>query len=284
MRITAEPVRRQHRNIDRVKRWSAARRPGVNAIPPGAIMIEELLPPDDARHLARELRWMVRKLGPVRDLDVLQSRLRLQTAYTPQTVEEDALTGWVAEDRRCAARSALIAARSARALLLFAGLNMWLRRQSLVLSNGADLTDHILPRLEAQDTAILDEGRGISRLHRTGRHRLRSKIKALRYALEALPWLCPSNSVYTSALRELQTVLGDMNDDAVGERLTRRLCSSHGLDGSRHRNGPSARERKAALEAAWTQFQECGAEWLHHRSGAASADRHARTAPELGSS
>jgi CHAD domain-containing protein len=226
-------------------------------------LFAELLPPGDAGHLAHELKWMTRQLGPVRDLDVLQARLRLDTAYTPQTVDEDALIGLVAEERRCAAHAAVAAARSARAVLQFAGLSSWLRRQAQVLNDGAILAEHVVPRLRAQDAAILKDGRDIGRLNGARRHRLRSRIKALRYALEALPWLGPADNLYTSALADLHTVLGDMNDDAVGRRLMRALRRSQGLDGPRRYRGPSSRERGAALESAWTRFQEAGAERLY---------------------
>jgi hypothetical protein len=81
---------------------------------------------------------------------------------------------------------------------------------------------------------------------------------------EALPWLYPAASPYPAALTALHTLLGEMNDDAVGRRLVRRLRKSHALEGPSHHRGPSKAERKTALGEAWTQFQEDDVAWLYN--------------------
>jgi CHAD domain-containing protein len=226
-------------------------------------LIEGDLPPGDGRYLARELRWMTAQLGAVRDLDVLEARLRTETEYTGQTIDEDVLVGLVVDDRAQAVEQALEAAKSARALSLFAGLSAWLCGQAAQMIATAAFVEHIPDHLRSQDTAILKAGADISHLRRAERHRLRSKIKALRYALEALPWLYPAASPYPAALAALHTLLGDMNDDAVARRLVRRVRKSHALEGPSHHRGPSKAERKTALGEAWTQFQEDDVAWLY---------------------
>jgi len=223
------------------------------------------LPPEDAAYLNRELKWMTRQLGRARDFDVLLERLRRDTSYAPQTINEDALIGMVMHDRRTAAEACGAAAESARAILLFSGLPRWLRRRASAPNDSTALAERVLPRLRRWDGAVLKAGQGLETLDRGARHRLRARIKMLRYAVEAFPWLCPATGPYACALAELHALLGDFNDDAVGRRMVRRICATRGLGEVRHRRSVSRAQRREAIAAAWTRFQEAEAEWMYGR-------------------
>jgi CHAD domain-containing protein len=112
--------------------------------------------------------------------------------------------------------------------------------------------------------------------HAARRHRVRIRVKRLRYACDFFGGRFPERRTkpYLEGLRALQDILGDMNDIAVQRGLLRRLAPRRSPLGAVReeavaRAALAAREHEliAALEPAWRRFESARPFW----EGAGSA-------------
>ena len=215
--------------------------------------------PDDAAWVRRELKWLTRKFGATRDLDVLVERLgKPKSAYSPRARGDDMLLGAAGQARASAAAIALAAAASARATFVVSGLGSWIEQLSQAPLNPAppDPSGYSLA-LSRDDAKIRRRGAHIGKLGRKARHKLRGRIRTLRYKAEAVSQLNPRDrdEQYIGSLTALHQILGDMNDIDVGNRLAGKLSgtSQRSLRSGHGRHAGGARRRK--LKAAWADFE-----------------------------
>jgi inorganic triphosphatase YgiF len=228
----------------------------------------------DVGHLSRDLKWLSGELGVARDWDVFVS------GTVPLLSETDGLdTAALAEAarrRQGAARKALAdAIRSPRYTSLVLNVGAWIEgagwRDASAPAAGkaldkplAKAADRLLARLADKVAAA---GDGIRRLDETERHELRKAVKALRYGVAFLATLYGNAATkdYRRRLTDLQDVLGELNDLAVGRRLATGLDRRDG-----HRADARAiagrLERCAAksldsLPKAWHRFQKVKPFW-----------------------
>jgi CHAD domain-containing protein len=199
--------------------------------------------------LRDELRWLGRRLGAVRDADVLAERLREQSASLP---ERDAaglapLLQRVAQEREAAASELRATMAGERYLDLLDRLVAGAREPAL--SDGAaDAAGPAAPALV---------GRPWRHLRRVVRalpadpedadlHAVRIRAKRARYAAEAVaPVVGDSASSFARAVARLQSVLGDHQDAVVAEDWLRRAV-----------DGATAAEAMVAGELVALQQQE----------------------------
>jgi triphosphatase len=157
--------------------------------------------------LRRSLRKLSPKLGAARDWDVLAQRLsaarapgllaqaKVQRDKARQTarraIESKAFARLLAESR------AIAAAGSTQGLAQFGAAALERAHRKLLK----------LGKIDWNDAA--------------GRHALRIRLKRLRYSCEFFAAAFPARqaSPYIGALKELQEVLGELNDIEVGRRL-----------------------------------------------------------------
>lgn len=220
-----------------------------------------LLAPGDGRFLQAELTWMAKQLSGLRDIDVLEARLAVNVDWTGGTIDEDALIGWFTAERREAAESAKAKISGARADFLFAGICAFTEHHAGKLG-GPGVTDQLLMRVKQQLEGALRNGQKILTMNPARRHHFRSQVKRLRYYFEALPSHVAPNDPLTSAVAQLHAVLGDMNDDAVGQRLVETMRRSKKLRKLHHQRLRAGAKQQAELKTAWQQFQIAAIGWL----------------------
>ena len=215
--------------------------------------------PGDAAWVQRELKWLTRKFGATRDLDVLAERLvKPKRAYSSRAGDDHILLGAAERARASAAAIALAAAASARATFVVSGLGAWIQQLSQAALNPAlpDPSGSSVA-LSRDDAKIRRRGAHIEKLGPKARHKLRGRIRTLRYKAEALSQLNPrdQDQRYIGSLTALHQILGDMNDIDVGDRLAGKLSgtSPRSLRSDRGRHSGGARRRK--LKAAWADFE-----------------------------
>jgi CHAD domain-containing protein len=220
-------------------------------------MFGPALPPPDAKWAQRELKWLVRRLSALRDLDVLLEGIVIakRQNWGPQTRSEDLLFGLVTLARRDSVAAAVAALRSARASVLVDGLEAWLLEAAADLDGDVAVEGLVLPALRDLDAQVRADGRHITRLHARRRHVLRGDVKVLRYASEAFAQLSGREPIdaYFIALSDLSGILGDLNDDDVGAHLVERLAPGG--------TAPSHPSRKARLKAAWAAYEASTPTW-----------------------
>ena len=114
--------------------------------------------------------------------------------------------------------------------------------------------------LSAADATIRAYGSGIGGFNSHTRHRLRARVKTLRYECEAMAQLTAACGVsgYDLKLTSLHQLLGDMHDAEVGAKLAARLSKPAAVTATEQK---IAAERRRALKAAWIDFRAADSPW-----------------------
>lgn len=189
----------------------------------------------DVKALRRMLRQLATVTGPARDWDVYTRRLpaKLRPA---------------AERRRHAAYAQL--RRVLRAPQL------WLPPRGLA-SARQPLPAFASALLERAERKALKHGARFDWSKAGKRHALRIRLRRLRYACEFLRGAFPGRDAepLIRSLKNLQDLLGDLNDLEVARRLRDELSASPS------RGGESKPKLLAQLPAAWRQFAAAPRFW-----------------------
>jgi CHAD domain-containing protein len=214
------------------------------------------LPDPDRDALREELRWLGGELGPARDLDVLATELLdPMLRQRPHDAALACLRG-AAEAARGEAharvRSALGSPRWPRLALETGG---WIARRAWrEQALGPGSAQLFLPArlyaagvLERRHRRARKLGRRLAEATAEERHRLRIRLKKLRYAAEFSASLYPGRRArrYARRLADLQDALGHLNDVANAERQLDALLARLG------RAAPAGAPRAAGFAAGW---------------------------------
>lgn len=221
-----------------------------------------------------EARELARILGAARDLDVFRDEIVAPvTAHYAHSEALGALTSVIEGRRTVAWANALAAVRTPRTTALIASIRAALEDHcwrgadcgaSPAYAQGAKsfarkVLGHRLKK--AAKLARHMEGMSVA-----DRHRLRLRLKKLRYGAEFFESLYPAKRAkpYIKALGRLQDVFGFLNDVATAERLLgevtgqgfqpKPLLLAEGLVLGWHGH---------AAEAAWPQAQKRWAKFVH---------------------
>lgn len=173
----------------------------------------------------REVKWMARKLGAVRDLDVLLADT-LAPISKARGKDRDlkALRRAIADAQAQAHEDLTAALATPRYTALVLELGGWIADRGWRAGSSPDWEEPVgsatRTALEAVYGQVLETGGDFVSLDSEARHELRLEIKRLRYALQfvggafgdrAAPWARP--------LSALQDGLGAANDAVVAETL-----------------------------------------------------------------
>lgn len=198
-----------------------------------------LLEPKDAKRLRRALRKLSPKLGAARDWDVLVGRLERSAA--PVTLRARA---HARRDRARARARRALASKHFRRLLTQA-------RKLRTRSASVGLKPFAAEALEREHGKLRRGKLDWSDARR--RHKLRIRVKRLRYTSEFFAPAFPgkTTNVYLADLRQLQEILGELNDIAVGRELL----------GFEAHEAPLVRR----LDATWRRFEGRRPFWVAAR-------------------
>jgi triphosphatase len=185
----------------------------------------QLLSGKKRKRLIRDLRALSPILGAARDWDVLLARAQV---------------GAKAQSKAATARAeAVDAVRSQK----FARM---LERAAALEAEPIDqpIEEFAAESLERAHRKLMKRAPGLDWVDSRRRHAVRIRVKRLRYTSEFFAPAFPAraSAPYIAALKELQTVLGELNDIAVAKRLV-------GLDADE-----TLLLRR--LGAAWTRFEK----------------------------
>ncbi|NIX76122.1 CHAD domain-containing protein [Microvirga terricola] len=230
-------------------------RVGLRRLNAANILFKEMLNSRESRSIKSDLRWVGKQLGAVRDLDVFIGDLRKTTPEKPNDE-------WMkeAERRRSDAYQVLLQTlekpRFTDAILHTAAWiesGKWLTRNKGAISTARALAVEELAATELTRhwKRIRKSAKRIAELDFDERHRLRMRIKKMRYGAEFFSTLFPGSPEkkrrrsLLGFLRKLQDVLGEMNDIVVGEAL----ALSHGEE-KPARSGQRLKKLHREAEAA----------------------------------
>jgi triphosphatase len=216
---------------------------------------EDLGPRKAFRAPAATLKDLMPVLGKARDWDVFCLGLR-----------RPALVRGASAARARARRAAQALARSARMQRFLLGVVRWMyespwRRDGEATRPAAAFVGRMLARLERRLRRCGDE---IDWTDASRRHRLRIRVKRLRYASEAFAafYDAPAVKRYLQRLEGLQDILGELNDIAVGRRLLAEIRVGRDQRAPALRSY-AARERRlvARLEPVWRAWRKSRSPW-----------------------
>lgn len=257
-------------------------RVGMRRMRSALMLFDRVLARQGMAELRRELRWVGRELSAARDWDVFASEtLGPLRAAVPDDPGLRQLAHETEAQRRSAhakVRATLTSERFARferRLERYVSSRQWRpqphSKRSRRLARPARRQAARL--LERRLDRVLELGDRIDRLPELGLHRLRIRLKQLRYASEFLAPLYGGRRPrrYAKRLATLQDVLGHVNDGRVTELLLDQLVGrgsaaprtdlDHAagvVTGWSHR--VASEERRHALRA-WKRFDATRAFW-----------------------
>jgi CHAD domain-containing protein len=212
----------------------------------------------DFPRLRSELRWFTDQLGDARNLDVI-------LASKPQEgVQPDpALRRQLRQRRKEAYARVQRALAEPRLPALILDLVAWSEVGDWRRNEAArqPIEAFAQARLDRAWKRVRKQGKGLGTLAVEDRHRLRIEMKKLRYAAEFFASLSPRNrrrhqKLFTGHLRDLQELLGNLNDIETRRQLAPQLFEA----------GDEAFEAEAAelvgrAEQVYEAMRELGPYW-----------------------
>jgi CHAD domain-containing protein len=181
-----------------------------------------------------ELGWLAGQLADARDLDVFIAEALTPAADQLSLPGRDNLLA-LAEQRRAAAYDAARATlESDRYGRFKQDFPAWFKARDW---EQADLSEKQRKNLDTKidkyarkllyrlDSKVLESGAGLDRNDAEQMHRLRIESKKLRYAAEFFAPIIPDLDAYIRHLKQLQDVLGTLNDVSVMCRLLKELLA-----------------------------------------------------------
>lgn len=212
------------------------------------------------RVLRKDLRALLRKLGPARDWDVFVAfTLAPALAAAPGNKGLETLLRQSDRYRQRAGERARGAVADWPASQLERALH------DLAQPPGPErlpVRRHAREVLGRCARRVRRRARGVGKLDAAGLHRLRLAVKRMRYALHYFAPLFRKRRIepMREALESLQHALGGANDCAVAAVLLRKLRAKPGSVVARRNTAKLAAHRKE-LRAAWKAFRAAREAW-----------------------
>lgn len=244
-------------------------RVGLRRLRSALLAFRELISKKAAKPVVERLRGLMPALGAARDWDVFCEGLVRMGMQEPDRAPALAPLLARARGKRAAARRrARLAAASPKlqAFLLrglrWANASPWKGRAETAEGTLGTFAEESLERLHRKS---LKHAQGMDWGDPERRHRLRIRMKRLRYACDffAASFADAVARPYIKRLAALQDILGDLNDIAVARRLLAELAprgsaSDVAAAASHTRHALAARERMLviSLQAAWVAFEK----------------------------
>jgi inorganic triphosphatase YgiF len=206
---------------------------------------EKMVADSEQDKIKDELKWITNELGPARDLDVFEADI-----LQPMSVTHGGDARFV-ETRRAfinargkayGAAADLVRSDRFRTVLLdvaaWIETGPWTRDKSLRKRREDKIAEHAAKLLSRGRKRIRENGADLRALDVKKRHKLRIRVKNLRYAVEFFAGVFPGKKnaerreAALTALKELQDQLGALNDLARREAL-----AANGHDLGEHAHG-----------------------------------------------
>ena len=233
------------------------------------LAFRDLVPKKAAKPITERLRDLTPALGAARDWDVFCEGLVRRGMQEPAQAPVLAPLLERARGKRSAARRrARLAAASPRLQALLLRALRWLNDgpwKARAHKAAGSLNVFASEALERLHRKALEQAQEIDWTDAGQRHRLRIRMKRLRYACDffAASFAGTAARPYIKRLAALQDILGDLNDIAVARRLLAELAPRGGAAelaaGAGYiRQALAARERMLvmSLQDAWSVFEK----------------------------
>jgi triphosphatase len=239
---------------------------GVRRLRAAMSLFKDVLQDDQTASIKAELKWFAGALTPAREFEVLTERA-IKPFEEPHSKNPDGVASFskaVTRKHKAALTGAKDAVVSSRFRSLVFEVTSWLEvgawtnpADDLVRSRGeVAIKTFAAEQLRRRSRRVRKRGRRLAELDANRRHKLRIRVKKLRYAAEFFTGLFEAKKAirrqkkFKSALKRLQGGLGDLNDIAVDKNLIAGVAPpKHGFAAGLLTGREEAREKKAMLVA-----------------------------------
>jgi triphosphatase len=244
-------------------------RVGLRRLRSALVAFRALVPKKAARPIVERLRTVMPDLGAARDWDVFSDGLVRIGVQEPERAPLIApLLARARVKRTAARRRARHAAASPKLQAFLLRALRWVNAgpwKGHAKNAQGELGAFAAAALERLHGRALEQAKDIDWSNAERRHRLRIRMKRLRYACDFFVASFPGAAArpYIKRLAALQDILGDLNDIAVARRLLAEIaprgCAKDLAAAAGHtRHALAVRERMlvTSLESAWPAFEK----------------------------
>jgi inorganic triphosphatase YgiF len=194
-------------------------RVGLRRLRAGISLFADVLPRASTARIKIKLKWLTNELAPAREIDVfLKESVRHMSAdrNVPRRGAH-AIRNKFAGQRAVAFRRARKAAASARYRRLLIEVMEWIEIARPRTHDGRSIDAYAARLLDKRVRKARKEGKRLTDLDTKQRHKLRIKIKKLRYAVDFFGSLYRERDQkaldnFSNQLKEIQSALGSLND------------------------------------------------------------------------
>jgi CHAD domain-containing protein len=180
-------------------------------------LFDEVLPRASTTRIKQELRWLTGELAPAREIDVfLKERVSPMTKAGPPTRGSRAIEKKFAAQRTKAFKDASQAVGSPRFRRLLIDVLEWIEARKAP-SDDKSIGPFAVKLLDRNIGRARKQRKRLNELSPRQRHKLRIRIKKIRYALDFFERLYADNdrkeiAQLSSRLKNVQLALGALND------------------------------------------------------------------------
>jgi triphosphatase len=239
---------------------------GVRRLRAALSLFKDVLQDDQTASIKAELKWLAGALTPAREFEVLTERTiaPFKELHSKNPDGVASFSKAVTRKHKAALTGAKDAVVSSRFRSLVFEVTSWLEvgawtnpADDLVRSRGeVAIKTFAAEQLRRRSRRVRKRGRRLAELDANRRHKLRIRVKKLRYAAEFFTGLFEAKKAmrrqkkFKSALKQLQGGLGDLNDIAVDKSLIAGVAPpKHDFAAGLLTGREEAREKKAMLAA-----------------------------------
>jgi CHAD domain-containing protein len=214
-------------------------RVGLRRLRTAIALFKTLLSGAGIKKTTDQLKWLTEELGPARDLDVLiEERVKALEESQPEQDTLPVLESELEKQRRqgfARAKAAIATPRYRKLVLdtaLWIAAGAWTRSEDDLLKarrqqKGRDFAAQEMSR---RLDKILKQQKNLRKLDAMKRHKLRIKIKKMRYACDFFAGLFGKSKQrrkFAQALKALQSCLGKLNDMRIHDAMARDFAHPH---------------------------------------------------------
>ncbi len=239
-------------------------RVGLRRLRAAISLFDDILPRASTGRIKAELKWLTGELAPAREIDVfLKESIQPITEQDVPKRGSRAIRKTFSEQRMAAFRHARDAVNSGRYRRLLIDAAEWIESERPRTADDRTIAAYAAEVLDRRVKKARKQGKQLSDLDPRQRHKLRIRIKKIRYAVDFFESLYRNSDQnelagFSARLKRIQSALGSLNDFMAHRELAIEAALA----------APPANRRAQAFAAGFIvgQEREAAQDLIEHAS------------------